>query len=164
MPLKDYIIGLEMINISTTHNSKFISLSLNEYVKEWQIDSNHAKTRNRYMHVQPIDVFPENRFEITGIPTYYERGRIPSYLGLDLTASYIAAIKSQLKTKLQNSESNIDKYVKQLHREINFLNTFWWDNTKNVYKSIIYQDKTYDFYSIGECGISSFPYLFRCLG
>ena len=35
----------------------FISLSLNEYVKEWQIDSNHAKTRNRYMHVQPIDVF-----------------------------------------------------------------------------------------------------------
>ena len=131
----------------------FISLSLNEYVREWQIDSNHAKTRNRYMHVQPINEFPKNRFgDSRGIPTYYENGRIPSYLGVDLTASYIAAIKSQIEIlKLQNSEkSDIDKYVKQLHREINFLNTFWWDNTKNVFKSIIYQDKTYDFYSIGE--------------
>ena len=131
----------------------FISLSLNEYVREWQIDSNHAKTRNRYMHVQPINEFPKNRFgDSRGIPTYYENGRIPSYLGVDLTASYIAAIKSQIEIlKLQNSgKSNIDKYVKQLHREINFLNTFWWDNSKNVFKSIIYQDKTYDFYSIGE--------------
>ena len=58
----------------------FISLSLNEYVREWQIDSNHAKTRNRYMHVQPINEFPKNRFgDSRGIPTYYENGRIPSY-------------------------------------------------------------------------------------
>ena len=141
----------EYINNPVIQN--FISLSLNEYVNEWQIDSNHAKTRNRYMYVQPIKEFPKNRFgNSRGIPTYYERGSILSYLGVDLTASYIAAIKSQIEIlKLQNSNnSNIDKYVKQLHRELNFLNTFWWDNTRNIYKSIIYQDKTYDFYSIGE--------------
>lgn len=131
----------------------FISLSLNEYVKEWQIDSKHALTRNRSMYVQPTNEFYENRFgNSRGIPTYYERGNKLSYLGIDLTASYIAAIKSQIEIlKLQNSDkSNIDKYVKQLHRELNFLNTFWWDDSQNAYKSIIYQDKTHDFYSIGE--------------
>ncbi len=73
-------------------------------------------------------------------------------MGIDLTASYIAALKSQIEIlKLQNSDnSNINEYVKQLHRELNFLNTFWWDDTQNAYKSIIYQDKTHDFYSIGE--------------
>jgi len=131
----------------------FISLSLNEYVKEWQIDYNHALTRNRYMYVQPMNEFHENRFgNSRGIPTYYERGNILSYLGIDLTASYIAAIKSQIEIlKLQNSDkSNIDKYIKKLHKELNFLNTFWWDDAQNAYKSIIYQDKTHEFYSIGE--------------
>lgn len=131
----------------------FISLSLNEYVKEWQIDSNHALSRNRYMYVQPMNEFNKNRFgNSRGIPTYYERGNKLSYLGIDLTASYIAAIKSQIEIlKLQNSDKrNIDKYVKQLDRELNFLNTFWWDDTQNAYKSIIYQDKTHEFYSIGE--------------
>lgn len=102
----------------------FISLSLNEYVKEWQIDSNHALTRNRFMYVQPVNEFHENRFgNSRGIPTYYERGNKLSYLGIDLTASYIAAIKSQIEIlKLQNSDkSNIDKYVNQLNRELNFL-------------------------------------------
>lgn len=131
----------------------FISLSLNEYVKEWQIDSNHALTRNRYMYVQPMNEFNENRFgNSRGIPTYYERGNKLSFLGIDLTASYIAAIKSQIEIlKLQNSdESNIDKYINQLNRELNFLNTFWWDDTQNAYKSIIYQDKTHELYSIGK--------------
>ena len=131
----------------------FILLSLNEYVKEWQIDSNHALTRNRTMYVQLANEFYENRFgNSRGIPTYYERGNKLSYLGIDLTASYISAIKSQIEIlKLQNSDkSNIDKYVKELHRELNFLNAFWWDDTQNAYKSIIYQDKTHDFYSIGE--------------
>ena len=131
----------------------FISLSLNEYVKEWQIDSNYVLTRNRFMYVQNSNEFNENRFgNSRGIPTYYERGNKLSYLGIDLTASYIAALKSQIEIlKLQNSDnSNINEYVKQLHRELNFLNTFWWDDTQNAYKSIIYQDKTHDFYSIGE--------------
>ena len=131
----------------------FISLSLNEYVKEWQIDSNYALTRNRFMYVQNSNEIHENRFgNSRGIPTYYERGNKLSYLGIDLTASYIAAIKSQIEIlKLQNSDnSNINEYVKKLHRELNFLNTFWWDDTQNAYKSIIYQDKTHEFYSIGE--------------
>lgn len=138
--------------IDTSAIQNFISISLNEYVKEWGISSDQAKTRNRFMYVQNKRDFPENRFgNSRGIPTYYERGSLLSHLGIDLTASYIAAIKSQIElSKFQKrADLNMDKYQRDLSRELQFLETFWWDTSKNAYKSIIYEDDTFDFYAIG---------------
>ena len=131
----------------------FISLSLNEYVKEWGINSEKAKTRNRFMFIQNVKDFPENRFgNSRGIPTYYERGNMLSFLGIDLTASYIAALKAHIEfLKFQKRERlEIDKYERDLSMELRFLETFWWDKSRNAYKSIIYENKTFDYFSIGK--------------
>lgn len=147
----DWTENTNYIQDNTIEN--FISLSLNEYVDEWEISSDKVTLRDRFMYVQKQNEFPNNRFGNTrGIPTYYERGSMLSLLGIDLTASYIAALKSQVALLKQRKakKPEIERYKNKLENEINFLNTYWWDESKNAFKSILYEDLTFDYYSVGK--------------
>jgi hypothetical protein len=126
----------------------FAALSLDEYVMRWALSSQQITKRDRALHVQPAPTrFGKNR----GIPTYNEGGRGESLLGIDMTASYIAALSASIELlKAAGKTANIDLLAKKKSEELAFLNSFWWDVEKEQYKSIYYKDQTFDYFRVGK--------------
>ncbi len=131
---------------------KFCSLSLNEYVDRWALSHDVITTRDRSLFVQDPKAFPKNRFgKNRGIPTYNEGGRGESLLGIDMTASYIAGLKSYIEILNHlGRDQETEVYAAKLTDELHFLNTFWWDASKKVYRSIYYQDQSFDYFMVGK--------------
>lgn len=129
---------------------KFCSLSLNEYVDRWELSHTNLLSRNRSLFVQ--DNHPDNRFgKNRGIPTYNEGGRGESLLGIDMTASYIAGLNSYSKIlRLQGRFKESELYIQKMEAELSFLKTFWWDNSKQAYRSIQYKDQSFDYFMVGK--------------
>ncbi len=128
----------------------FYALSLNEYIHHWDLTSEEIIHRNRSMHLKGD--LENSRFgNKRGIPTYNEGGRGETLIGIDMTASIIAAYKAyseMLKLRGEISESNT--YKEKAKREQDFLDEFWWDSEKKEYRSILYEDETFDYFMVGN--------------
>jgi len=129
----------------------FYKLSMNEYVAHWDLGYHEVSNRERNMHLEK----PENgrlRFgNKRGIPTYNEGGRGETHLGIDMTASLIAAYKAYAEILKLNGETAEAKKMSVLaEKEQQFLDDFWWDEEKHKYKSIMYADKTFDYFLVGR--------------
>ncbi|MCU0368027.1 MAG: hypothetical protein MUF39_04270 [Cyclobacteriaceae bacterium] len=126
---------------------RFYQLSLNEYVDHWQLGADEITSRNRAMHSSEAKRFSSSR----GIPTYNEGGRGETILGVDLSASLIAAYTSY-SNMLGESGNEVEakKYLQKAVYEKKFLEEFWWDKQRQQYRSIQYADKTFDYFMIGK--------------
>jgi hypothetical protein len=86
-----------------------------------------------------------------GIPTYNEGGRAETLLGVDLTASLIAAyhVYEEMLT-LAGQVKEADYFSEKEERERKFLEEFWWDARRGEYRTIYYADKTFDYFQVGD--------------
>lgn len=121
----------------------FYHLSMNEYVDHWDLGHAEVLTRNRKLHEEKGE---NMRFKgKRGIPTYNEGGRGETILGIDMTASLIAAYNAYAVILRLNGD--LDKstlYKTKAEEEQKFLNDFWWDPEQNSFRSIWYEDGTFD--------------------
>jgi hypothetical protein len=126
---------------------RFYQLSLNEYVDHWQLGADKITSRNRAMHSSEAKRFGSSR----GIPTYNEGGRGETILGIDLSASMIAAYTSYSNMLSESgNEVEADRYLQKAKQEKHFLDEFWWDKKRLQYRSIQYADKTFDYFMVGK--------------
>lgn len=131
--------------------NNFYKLSMNEFVDHWDLGYNEVVGRKRNMHLSK----PENgRMSFgnkRGIPTYNEGGRGETLLGIDMTASLIAAYKAYAEILVLKGEvEEAHKYFGFAKKEQQFLNEYWWDAEKGKYKSILYADNTFDYFMVGR--------------
>ena len=139
---KEYLENPDLIN--------FYELSLNEYLDHWDIGYRETLERNRSLHTPDN---PENsRFgNKRGIPSYNEGGRGETMLGIDMTASIIAAYKAYAEMlKLRGDLSLSSEYLEKANQEQEFLDQFWYDNEKQEYRSILYDDGSFDYFMVGK--------------
>ena len=139
---KDYLENEDLQN--------FYELSLSTYVDHEDLGSKEVLNRNRSIHLAK-DLssvrFGKNR----GIPTYNEGGRGETFLGIDMTASLIAAYNAYYEMfELKGESVKATEIRTKLEREQAFLDDFWWDDEKEAYRSIWYEDDTFDYFMIGE--------------
>ncbi len=127
----------------------FYHLSMNEYVDHWDLGHAGVLTRNRKLHEKKGE---NMRFKgKRGIPTYNEGGRGETVLGIDMTASLIAAYNAYAVILRLNGD--LDKstlYQTKAEEEQKFLNDFWWDPEQNSFRSIWYEDGTFDNFMVGN--------------
>ncbi|WP_149304819.1 hypothetical protein [Pareuzebyella sediminis] len=128
----------------------FYDLSMNQYVDHWGLGSNDVLDRNRSMHL--AENLATTRFgNHRGIPTYNEGGRGSTLLGIDMTASLIAAYKAYTEILKQSGEKQKAKGLEtKIAQEEAFMNEFWWDDQKKQYRSIWYEDDTFDYFMVGD--------------
>ncbi|MGB5371168.1 MAG: hypothetical protein WBN18_12130, partial [Flavobacteriaceae bacterium] len=128
----------------------FYELSMNAYIDHWDLADDKILGRNRMMHLKNDRAnsrFGTNR----GIPTYNEGGRGETLLGIDLTASMIAAYRAYSEIlKLNGVLNESEAYREKAQRTQEFLESFWWDATKQEYRSIYYSDGSFDYFWVGE--------------
>ena len=139
---KDYLENEDLQN--------FYELSLSTYVDHEDLGSKEVLNRNRSIHLAKdlsSTRFGKNR----GIPTYNEGGRGETFLGIDMTASLIAAYNAYYEMfELKGESVKATEIRTKLEREQAFLDDFWWDDEKEAYRSIWYEDDTFDYFMIGE--------------
>lgn len=139
---KDYLENEDLQN--------FYELSMNQYVDHWDLGSNQVLHRNRSMHLAK-DLSNTRFGNKRGIPTYNEGGRGETLLGIDMTASLIAAYKAYYEILELTGESVKAAEIRtKMEREQAFLDDFWWDDEKEAYRSIWYEDDTFDYFMVGE--------------
>lgn len=134
-----YIEGSEFQN--------FYAQSMNEYVDHWDLGAKEIVTRDRSLHSEDSKRFGSSR----GIPTYNEGGRGKTKLGIDLSASLVAGYQaySQLLSALGN-EAEAANFAKKAKEEQSFLENFWWDRERNEYRSIQYEDESFDYFLLND--------------
>ncbi|OOG73055.1 hypothetical protein [Algoriphagus sp. A40] len=125
----------------------FYALSMNEYVDHWDLGAKEITARNRDLHSSEAKRFGSSR----GIPTYNEGGRGKVKLGIDLSASLIAAYQaySQVLAAQGNSEGAA-KFQARAQTEQEFLEKFWWDSQRKEYRSIQYEDGSFDYFMVED--------------
>ncbi|MCE7995738.1 MAG: hypothetical protein HEP71_27410 [Roseivirga sp.] len=128
----------------------FYQLTMNQYINHWDLSFGEITHRKRSMH--QIKDNAKSRFGGNrGIPTYNEGGRGEAYLGIDMSASIVAAYKAY--AEILGLSGRIDeskKYLKKATREQKFLDDFWWDNERQAYRSIQYSDRNFDYFMVGD--------------
>ncbi len=137
---KDYLVQPDLVN--------FYELSLNEYLDHWDLGAKEVTNRNRAMHLEE----GKSRFgDKRGIPTYNEGGRGATLLGIDMTASIIAAYKAYAEMLIQRDEpAKAKEYKVKAQEEQAFLDDFWWDVEKQAFRSILYEDGAFDYFMVGK--------------
>lgn len=126
---------------------RFYELSMDAYVSHWQLDYNNVSQRNRKMYSSKAQRFGTSR----GIPTYNEGGRGETKLGIDLTASLLAAYRGYAEILERNGEYDKAKtYFAKADREQEFLNDFWWEGARQEYRSVQYADQSFDYFWVGK--------------
>jgi hypothetical protein len=86
-----------------------------------------------------------------GIPTYNEGGRGETLLGIDMTASIIAAYNAYAEIlRIKGKTHQAEKYYQQAQGHQNILEEFWWNPTMQNYRSILYADHTFDHFMVGK--------------
>lgn len=126
----------------------FYELSVNDYVDHWDLGYQEVQKRNRDLHVtKDSSRFGNKR----GIPTYNEGGRGETKLGIDMTASLIAAYKAMAElSKAKGDLSYYKFYMDKAQKEKKFLDDFWWDAQQNAFRSILYKSGEFDYFMVGE--------------
>ncbi len=130
---------------------RFYELSLNDYVDRWELNNDKLESRNRLINIK----YPENPSKSfyhskRGIPTYNAGDRGDALRGIDMTASYIAALHSYANILDLNNSGDAKIYRERGLLGKRFLNEFWWDNNKNSFKTIWYSDKSFDYFMVGD--------------
>jgi len=126
----------------------FYDLSMNEYVDHWDLGHTKVQNRQRDLHVKNDSSRFGNK---RGIPTYNEGGRGETALGIDMTASLIAAYKAYAQiSRLNGDVTKYKLYTDKAEAEQNFLNDFWWDPERNTFRSILYEDGSFDYFMVGD--------------
>ena len=112
--------------INNTDLNNFYKLSLNEYVDHWDLGHSEVAKRDRTMHLQKPAKGEKWRFgNKRGIPTYNEGGRGETLLGIDMTASLVAAYKAYSEIlELQGESNEAEKFKMLANKEQQFLNDF----------------------------------------
>jgi len=148
---KDYLDHPDLIN--------FYELSLNEYLDHWQLGSDKALERNRALH--SLQNPEKSRFgNKKGIPSYNEGGHGETKLGIDMTASLVAAYKAYSEMLSLRGKSNLSlKYEERAQKEQEFLDQFWYDTEKQEYRSVLYEDGSFDYFMVGQ-NLAFLHYLF----
>ncbi|MEQ8219187.1 MAG: hypothetical protein RH981_13195 [Arenibacter sp.] len=139
---KEYLQNPDLIN--------FYELSLNEYLDHWDLGSGETLERSRSLHTPEN---PENsRFgNKRGIPSYNEGGRGETMLGIDMTASIVAAYRAYAEMlELRGDMPQSSEYLEKAQQEQKFLDQFWYDNAKQEYRSILYDDGSFDYFMVGK--------------
>lgn len=125
----------------------FYALSMNEYVDHWDLGAEEIASRNRDLHSSGAKRFGSSR----GIPTYNEGGRGKTRLGIDLSASLIAAYQAYSQVlKAQGNPAEAEKYAGKANLEQEFLEEFWWDRQRKEYRSIQYEDQSFDYFMVED--------------
>jgi hypothetical protein len=124
----------------------FYQLSLNEFVAHWQLSSDRIMSRDRNMHSNEASRFGSSR----GIPTYNEGGRGETLLGIDLTASMLAANNAYAEMLNVLGDPAANTYFQKAKQQSQFLENFWWDKQKQQYRSIQYADKSFYYFMVGK--------------
>jgi len=125
----------------------FYSLSMNEYVQHWQLGYDQVLGRKRTQHHEASRRFGINR----GIPTYNEGGRGETKLGIDMTASLVAAYRAYTAIlNLTHREKEAVIMEDRARRTAQILDYFWWDQQKKEYKSVQYMDGSFDYFMVGD--------------
>lgn len=126
----------------------FYKLSMNQYVDHWNLGYQEVQNRKRDLHLtKDSSRFGNKR----GIPTYNEGGRGETILGIDMTASLIAAYKAAAEmSKLRGDLSYFKFYMDKAQKEQKFLEDFWWDAELNSFRSILYENGEFDYFMVGE--------------
>ena len=126
----------------------FYQLSMNEYVDHWDLGYQEVQNRKRDLQVaKDSSRFGNKR----GIPTYNEGGRGETTLGIDMTASLIAAYKAAAEiSRLRGDLSYVKLYMDKAQKEQKFLDDFWWDAEQDSYRSILYENGEFDYFMVGE--------------
>lgn len=126
---------------------KFYSQSMNEYVDHWDLGAGEIEARQRDLHSEDAERFGSSR----GIPTYNEGGRGKTILGIDLSAALAASYQaySQLLAA-QGKAKEAEKFAERAKVELEFLEKFWWDVEKGEYRSIQYEDKSFDYFMVED--------------
>lgn len=128
----------------------FFSLSMNQYVNHWDLSFGEITHRNRSVH-QNTDIGKSRFGNNRGIPTYNEGGRGETAIGIDMSASIVAAYKAYAEIlKLTGRSGESKKYFKKAEREQKFLDDFWWDDQRQAYRSIQYADRNFDYFMVGD--------------
>ncbi|MGB5554436.1 MAG: hypothetical protein WBM83_07245 [Flavobacteriaceae bacterium] len=127
----------------------FYNLSMNEYVDHWDLGHSEVLTRNRKLHEKKGE---DMRFNgKRGIPTYNEGGRGETILGIDMTASLVAGYRAYAAILKRNGDmEQSSSYKAKAEEEQQFLNDFWWDPEQNSFRSIWYEDGTFDYFMVGN--------------
>ncbi|EAR01654.1 hypothetical protein [Maribacter sp. HTCC2170] len=128
----------------------FYDLSMNQYIDHWDLGADEVLARDRSMHIKKENSKP--RFgNKRGIPTYNEGGRGETLLGIDMTASLIAAHESYAKIlKISGDSLKSKLHEKKALEEREFMKRFWWDSKKQEYRSILYKGSSFDYFMVGE--------------
>lgn len=139
---KEYLEHPDLLN--------FYELSLNAYVDHWDLGHNEVLERSRSMHLP--DNLEDSRFgNKRGIPSYNEGGKGETMLGIDMTASIVAAYKAYSEVlKLKGDLSLSTKYREKAKKEQEFLDQFWYDKERQEYRSVLYDDGDFDYFMVGE--------------
>ncbi|TNE65977.1 MAG: hypothetical protein EP344_02760 [Bacteroidetes bacterium] len=126
---------------------RFYEQSLREYVDRWELDHTRILQRDRRLHTDSSFYFGNKR----GIPTYNEGGRGDTRLGIDMTASLIAAYQAYAQLlRLRGEPEKARECETKAGEEKAFLDTFWWDREKQTYRSIWYADEAFDYFMVGK--------------
>lgn len=139
----------EYLNDSVFLN--FYKKSLNNYMERWQIGISDVYTRDRKINLPDNSTWDNTRFYSNrGIPGYYEGARKGLKLGVDLVAAQFAAFNAyQQILKMTECFDSSYVYIDQLGGLMYNLNTKWWDEDKQLFKTIWYEDDSFD-YSVGR--------------
>lgn len=134
--------------LENTALQNFYNLSMNQYVDHWDLGYQEVRNRKRDLHV----VKDSSRFgNKRGIPTYNEGGRGETILGIDMTASLIAAYKAAAEmSKIGGDLSYFKFYMDKAQKEQKFLESFWWDAKQKSFRSILYENGAFDYFMVGE--------------
>ena len=130
----------------------FYRLSLNEYIERWALGEDKILERDRLINLKVPKVESNSfYFDRRGIPTYNEGGKGITLLGIDLTAAMIAGYLSYANIlNIQNNKAEAKKYRDKAGKAKAFLNDFWWDADKRAFRSIYYEDKSFDYFWVGN--------------
>ncbi|MCB2222080.1 MAG: hypothetical protein KQI35_16980 [Bacteroidetes bacterium] len=130
----------------------FYQLSVGNYVSRWQLGVDDVLSRNRLINIK----HPENPdssffYDKRGIPTYNEGGRARTQLGIDMTASLYAGYNSYANMlKMKGDDTLSAAYDLKAKGVKSFLDSYWWDANNQSYRSVAYDDGSFDYFKVGD--------------
>jgi hypothetical protein len=131
---------------------EFYSLTVNEYVARWQLDLPDLMSRDRLINLQ-YPHSPDSSFfyDKRGIPTYNEGGRGPTNYGIDLTAALFAGYNTYGQIlSFQGANKRANEYFQKSREIQKLLEDYWWDESKKMYRSVLYEDGSFDHFTVGS--------------
>ncbi len=126
----------------------FYRTSLIDYAERWELSASKILQRERLMNL-PDGATPENHkyYDKRGIPGYYEGAGGEMQLGIDLLAVQYAA--NNWYHHYMSDDPRISMWLEEANRAQALIKNMFWDEEKQKFKLILYQDGSFD-YALGD--------------